>query len=178
MADIKQRIDKIKPYFAGMQVENIGGQQVIYVIVNFPDRWVIDENVASKFDVSIAEDEEVLNQYFFCAKMEQGFDTVFDAIDYNIEKMLSAQERTDLFKKKTQELKDIFENLDIPIETLRTLEFTYKKKQKRVPAKETLQTVNTANLTNWKSAPLAKETLQTVNTTEENNNEQEEQKNE
>ena len=81
MADIRQRIDKIKPYFAGMQVENIGGQQVIYVIVNFPDRWVIDENVASKFDVSIAEDEEVLNQYFFCAKMEQGFDTVFDAID-------------------------------------------------------------------------------------------------
>ena len=89
MADIKQRIDKIKPYFAGMQVENVGGQQVIYVIVNFPDRWVIDENVASKFDVSIAEDEEVLNQYFFCAKMEQGFDTVFDAIDYNIEKMLA-----------------------------------------------------------------------------------------
>ena len=155
MADIRQRIDKIKPYFAGMQVENIGGQQVIYVIVNFPDRWVIDENVASKFDVSIAENDEVLNQYFFCAKMEQGFDTVFDAIDYNIEKMLSAQERTDLFKKKTQELRDIFENLDIPIETLRTLEFTYKKKQRRSPAKETLLTVNT---------------------TEENNNEQQEQK--
>lgn len=142
MADIKQRIDKIKPYFAGMQVENIGGQQVIYVIVNFPDRWVIDENVASKFDVSVAESEEVLNQYFFCAKMEQGFDTVFDAIDYNIEKMLSAQERTDLFKKKTQELRDIFENLDISIETLRTLEFTYKKKQRRGSTKETLLTVN------------------------------------
>lgn len=142
MADIKQRIEKIKQYFAGMQVEDLGGQQVIYVIVNFPDRWVIDENVATKFDVSIAESEDVMNQYFFCAKMEQGFDTVFDAIDYNIEKMLSAQERTDLFKKKAQELRAIFENLDIPIETLRTLEFTYKKKQKRGPAKETLLTVN------------------------------------
>lgn len=142
MADIKQRIEKIKQYFAGMQVENLGGQQVIYVIVDFPDRWVIDETVANKFDVSIAESDDTPNQYFFCAKMEQGFDTVFDAIDYNVEKMLSAQERTDLFKKKTQELRDIFENLDIPIETLRTLEFTYKKKQKRGPAKETLLTVN------------------------------------
>lgn len=142
MADIKQRIEKIKQYFAGMQVENLGGQQIIYVIVNFPDRWVIDETVANKFDVSIAESDDTPNQYFFCAKMEQGFDTVFDAIDYNVEKMLSAQERTDLFKKKTQELRDIFENLDIPIETLRTLEFTYKKKQKRGPAKETLLTVN------------------------------------
>ena len=142
MADVKQRIEKIKQYFAGMQVENLGGQQIIYVVVNFPDRWVIDDTVANKFDVSIAESDDVPNQYFFCAKMEQGFDTVFDAIDYNIEKMLSAQERTDLFKKKTQELRDIFENLDIPIETLRTLEFTYKKKQKRGPAKETLLTVN------------------------------------
>lgn len=142
MADIKQRIEKIKQYFAGMQVENLGGQQIIYVIVNFPDRWVIDETVANKFDVSIAESDDTPNQYFFCAKMEQGFDTVFDAIDYNIEKMLSAQERTDLFKKKTQELRDMFENLDIPIETLRTLEFTFKKKQKRGPAKETLLTVN------------------------------------
>ena len=142
MADIKQRIEKIKQYFAGMQVENLGGQQIIYVVVNFPDRWVIDDTVANKFDVSIAESDDVPNQYFFCAKMEQGFDTVFDAIDYNVEKMLSAQERTDLFKKKTQELRDIFENLDIPIETLRTLEFTYKKKQKRGPAKETLLTVN------------------------------------
>ena len=142
MADVKQRIEKIKQYFAGMQVENLGGQQIIYVVVNFPDRWVIDDTVANKFDVSIAESDDVPNQYFFCAKMEQGFDTVFDAIDYNVEKMLSAQERTDLFKKKTQELRDIFENLDIPIETLRTLEFTYKKKQKRGPAKETLLTVN------------------------------------
>lgn len=142
MGDIKQRIEKIKQYFAGMQVENLGGQQVIYVIVNFPDRWVIDDTVANKFDVSIAESDDVQNQYFFCAKMEQGFDTVFDAIDYNVEKMLSAQERTDLFKKKTQELRDMFENLDIPIETLRTLEFTFKKKQKRGPAKETLLTVN------------------------------------
>ena len=142
MADIKQRIEKIKQYFAGMQVENLGGQQIIYVIVNFPDRWVIDETVANKFDVSIAESDDTPNQYFFCAKMEQGFDTVFDAIDYNVEKMLSAQERTDWFKKKTQELRDMFENLDIPIETLRTLEFTFKKKQKRGPAKETLLTVN------------------------------------
>lgn len=141
MADIKQRIEKIKPYFDGMQVENLGSQQVIYVVVNFPDKWVIDDTVANKFDVSIAESEDVQNQYFFCAKMEQGFDTVFDAIDYNIEKMLSAQERTDLFKKKAQELRELFENLDIPIESLRTLEFTYKKKGGKKP-KETLLTIN------------------------------------
>lgn len=144
MADIKQRIDKIKPYFAGMQVEEVNGQQIIYVCVNFPDRWVIDDAVRAKYDITIAESDEIQHQFFFCAKIEQGFDLVFDAIDCNIEKMLSAEERTELFKKKAQELREMFENLEIPIETLRTLEFSVKKprQQKRTTQKEALLTVN------------------------------------
>lgn len=123
--DIKDRIKKISQYFKGMQVTSIeNGAQVIYVIVSFPHGWVIDEDLEKKFDISIMKNG---NEYYFCTDIDSGEQKLFDAIDYNIDKMKEAIERAQLLSKKTTELKRLFEDENITIEELRTLEFKYDK---------------------------------------------------
>ena len=148
--DVKDRIENVKQYFKGMQVENLEGANIIYVIVQFPPRWIVDEDIKNKFGVSVVQGQDYPGQFYFCAEMEKGFDVVFDAIEYNIEKMLTAQERASLLKQKVQELQNLFMDETVSIESLRTLDFTYKtnkikKKQQKIIEKE--EVVNTENNT-------------------------------
>lgn len=129
--DVKERIKKVEQYFRGMQVQNVEGQNIIYVIVQFPPKWIVDDEIPNKFGVSIAQGNDYQGQYYFCAEMEKGFDTVFDAVEYNITKMLTAQERANLLRQKVQELQELFMNESVNIEALRTLEFTYKTPKTR-----------------------------------------------
>jgi hypothetical protein len=80
------------------------------VIVQFPSTWIIDDEIPNKFGVSVGSGNDYRGQYYFCAEMEKGFDTVFDAIECNVNKMLTAQERAKLFREKTQELQNLFED--------------------------------------------------------------------
>lgn len=130
MANLNDRIKKISQFFKEMQITTVNGEQIVYVVVKFPQKWFIDENIPNKFNVSVAEGEEYEGQYFFCAEMSVGFDKIFDAIDYNIEKMKTAQERAKLLKEKVEELQNLFYDENISIEALRTLDFTYKGKKK------------------------------------------------
>jgi hypothetical protein len=123
---IKERIEKIKEYFKEMQIVTIDGEQVIYVIVNFPYGWVIDEMLETKFDVSVQEGEYP-TEFYFATSIDNGENKIFDAIEYNIEKMKDAIERAQLLKTKIAELKDIFQNENITLSELRTLNFTWNK---------------------------------------------------
>lgn len=123
---IKERIEKIKEYFKEMQIVTIDGEQVIYVIVNFPYGWVIDEMLETKFDVSVQEGEYP-TEFYFATSIDNGENKIFDAIEYNIEKMRDAIERAQLLKTKIAELKDIFQNENITLSELRTLNFTWDK---------------------------------------------------
>ena len=125
MADIKDRIKKIEPYFKGMQVDEADGEQIIYVMVNFPPKWIIQDDTPDKFDVSIGREDTL---YYFCAKLEQGFDIIFDAIDYNIAEMKAALERSQIFRQKMAELQEKEkENADY---FFKILKFTlYEQKQ-------------------------------------------------
>ena len=136
---VQERIAKIKEYFIGMQVENIGGENIIYVMVQFPPKWlIIDEEEQNKYNVSIIQSDNGINQYIFCTSIENGFDCVFDAIDENISKMLIILERTKLLKEKVEQLKALFENEEISIESLRTLEFKYKQPKIKKTIKNTV----------------------------------------
>lgn len=125
---IKERIEKLGSYFKQMQTavaEN--GQQLIYVITSFPKNWVVDDyEIADKFSVAVQKGN-VQNEYYFCTDLETGEDAIFDAIDYNIEKMQNAIERANLLTAKTKELKEIFENEEISLDQLRTLTFSYEE---------------------------------------------------
>ena len=148
--DVKDRIENVKQYFKGMQVENLNNSNIIYVIVQFPPRWIVDEEIQNKFGVSVVQGQDYPGQFYFCVEMEKGFDVVFDAIEYNVKKMLTAQERASLLKQKVQELQNLFMDETVSIESLRTLDFTYKtnkikKKQQKIIEKE--EVVNTENNT-------------------------------
>lgn len=123
--NIKQRIEKISQYFKEMQITTVDGKQVIYVVVSFPRNWIIDENIEKKFGIAVSRGVDI-SEYYFCTDIDSGEDVLFDAIDYNIEKMQEAIERAQLLSNKTKELKSLFENENISIESLRTLTFQYE----------------------------------------------------
>lgn len=139
--DVKERIEKVKQYFRGMQVQNVEGANIIYVIVQFPPKWIIDEEIPNKFGVSVGAGNDYQGQFYFCAEMEKGFDVVFDAIEYNVNKMLTAQERATLLRQKVQELQEMFMDESISIEALRTLEFTYKQQKPPKTTRKKKETV-------------------------------------
>lgn len=130
--DIKDRIKKLGKYFQGMQIVTTDdGSQVIYVIVRFPYNWIIDDDIEKKFGVTVAQGSNA-EEYYFCTDIETGEQVLFDAIEYNIDKMKEAIERAQLLSRKTNELKLIFENENVTIEELRTLKFVYDNKQSDV----------------------------------------------
>lgn len=125
--DIKDRIKKISKYFRGMQITSTDdGSQIIYVVVSFPHGWIIDEDLEKKFEVTISQGTN-MDEYYFCTDIDTGEQVIFDAIDYNIERMKEAIERAQLLSKKTGELKALFEDENVSIEELRTLTFNYDK---------------------------------------------------
>lgn len=124
---IKERIKKIKDYFKEMQIVTMDGEQIIYVVVNFPQGWVIDEMIETKYDVTVNEGEYP-TEFYFATNIDNGEERIFDAIEYNIERMKDAIERAQLLRTKIAELKDIFQNEDITLPELRSLKFTWDKK--------------------------------------------------
>lgn len=123
--NIKERIKNIKEYFKEMQIVTIEDEQIIYVVVKFPHGWVIDSDVEIKYNVTV-EEGNAPNEYYFSTDIESGENVIFDAIEYNVEKMKDAIERAQLLKQKMIELKNIFENDEITLDELRHLKFSYK----------------------------------------------------
>lgn len=140
MADIQDRIENIRQYFKGMQVTKVDDTDVIYVIVSFPSRWIIDDTIKEKYDVSVMDGTNP-GEFYFCAGMDTGFDTVFNAIDHCVGVNKDAMERAQIFQEKINELKEIFGNGEYSIKELRTLEFTFPpqkkgKSRKKSPVEE------------------------------------------
>ena len=134
MADIQERINNVKEYFKEMQVTRIDETSVIYVVVSFPEKWIIDDSVEEKYNVAVREGREP-GEYYFCAEMEVGFDKVFDSIDYCIGVNKDAMERAQIFQEKLKELKEIFADGENTIKKLRTLEFTFPRQKKEINKK-------------------------------------------
>ena len=122
--NIQERIKNISEYFVGMQMST--EDNVVYVRTRFPDKWVISELLEDNFNVRGIQDKKNNTQFFF-TNIENGFDVVFDAIDFTIQMNKSALERLELFKEKVEELKELFDSEEI--DKLRRLEFTFKKQE-------------------------------------------------
>lgn len=121
---INERISEIKEYFKEMQVRTVADKQVIYVIVNFPNGWVIDSTVEEQFNVTVLPLKNS-NEYAFCCDIDDGENIVFDAISFCISKMKNAIERAKLLAEKTKELKEMFSDDNVSIDKLRQLSFTF-----------------------------------------------------
>lgn len=136
MADIQERIKNTGAFFSGMQVTKVDDADVIYVIVHFPPKWIIDDTVKEKYEVSVI-DGKTDGEYLFCAEMAVGFDAVFDAIDHCVAVNRDAAERAQIFQDKIKELKEIFGNEENSIKKLKTLEFTFSKQKRETNKKKT-----------------------------------------
>ena len=132
---ITDRIKKLGNYFKEMQIVTIDDKQVIYVIVKFPYGWVIDEEIEEKYNVTVSNGE-YNNEFYFCTEIDNGEEKVFDAIEYNIEKMKEAIERAQLLSEKTKELKLLFENESITLHQLRNLKIIYNDKEEIIVPKK------------------------------------------
>lgn len=123
-SNIEQRILALGNYFRGMQVSiDDSNNKLVIVTVKFPENWIIADEISSKFGVTVMKGEKT--EYYFAIEISNGFGKIFDAIEYNIEKMKRAQERASLLKKKASELQSLFADESIPLEKLRTLNFDY-----------------------------------------------------
>ena len=125
--NIKERINKLGMYFSSMNVA--AENNIIYVRVQFPKGWGCSELTEHNFNVKTVKDE-IPGYFYFFAELEIGFEKVFDAIDFNIRFNEEAQIKVNLLREKIEELKNIFETEEI--ETLKTLEFKYKKKKEKI----------------------------------------------
>jgi hypothetical protein len=123
--DLQKRIENIKNYFYDMKMSTEDG--IVYIQTRFPSNWTISELLEDNFKVR-GVDTKKGTQIFF-TEINNGFEKVFDAIDYTIQMNISALERLDLFRTKIDELKELFDNEDI--EKLKRLEFTFKKPEKK-----------------------------------------------
>ena len=106
-------------------------ENVIYVTVSFPEKWTISNVIEENYNIKVTISRETLENnkitYYFYSNFDDNLDKLFDAIDYTIKFNLQAEEKIKLLLSKIDELKEIFNNEDI--NTLKTLQFKYKKKK-------------------------------------------------
>ena len=65
--EIKDRIAKLGSIFKEMQITNVDGTQIIYVVVSFPQNWIIDNDIEEKFNVTVRNNPSVPGEYYFIA---------------------------------------------------------------------------------------------------------------
>lgn len=151
--NIEQRILALGNYFRGLQVSiDDNNNKLVIVTLRFPDNWVIADELSNKFGVTVMKGNG--SEYYFAIEISNGFSKVFDAVEYNIEKMKRAQERADLLKKKASELHNLFADENIPLEKLRALSFDYKENNIALPLKATTLDIPSEGLLQSKEATI------------------------
>lgn len=116
--DVNSRIKNIGEYFGVFNV-NAGA---VCVGVVFPDKWTLFdvETICNEFNVQIQVKDGTT---FFLCDINDGFDPVFDAVDFIIEQNRALEQKTSLLKTKVEELRSLFETE--PLEKLQTLRFVF-----------------------------------------------------
>ena len=113
--------------FAGMNIGNDNsGKQFIYLEMIFPKDWGVSGLIKEKFGVNVVKNDTGTGFYFW-APIEAGFDTIFDAADFNIKANEEDQEKKEFLTEKIKELKQLVLEEDMSV--LKTLEFKVKKKK-------------------------------------------------
>lgn len=120
--DINNRIKKLGNYFQKMNI----AEGIIFITVSFPKEWQFNNKMVEEYGVKIMNTEDN-NGYYFATKIDNGFDTIFNAIEHVIEFNEVAGIKKSLFLEKIKELQEIFE--EEPLDVLQTIEFKYKKKK-------------------------------------------------
>ncbi len=118
--DVNERIKNVGKYFAMFNVHD----GVVCLGIHLPDKWTLfdTQTICDEFAIQIKSKDSVT---FFLCDINDGFEPVFDAVDFIIEQNKSLEEKTNLLKQKVEELRTLFEQESL--EKLKTLEFVFNK---------------------------------------------------
>ena len=119
---INDKIKKLGNYFKKMNI----AEGIIFITVTFPQGWVINHKITDDYDVKVMPTED-RSGYYFAAKMDNGFDNIFSAINETISYNEVAGLKKAFFIEKVKELQSLFEEESLDV--LQTLEFKVKKKK-------------------------------------------------
>lgn len=134
MASVQERIANLGKMFVGLNIgSDNSGKQFVYLELVFPQGWGVVNSINEKFQVNVVKNDTG-NGYYFWAPIETGFDSVFDAAEYNINANKEAQEKKDFLAEKVKELQKLVLEEDMSV--LKTLEFKVKRKKQAPPKKK------------------------------------------
>ena len=121
--EIQDRIKKLSTCFKQLVVEQGSEGLTAYIVALFPDGWTIQPDVISEeYGVKVYKKE---SYYYFLLDDNGDFDNLFTSVEYTVKLNETLEEKRALFKKKANELKQLFASGDI--EELKTLSFSTEK---------------------------------------------------
>ena len=160
--DLKNRIEKIGDYFKSCNI----AERVIYALVNFPNQWIVPDKdtIKEMYGVEVTKDSTT-NCFYFFTTINNGTDAVFDAVEYTVTINKAIEEKSKLFEKALNDLKEMFTNED-DINVLKTLTMSFKSKKakKKSVKKQKEEDKKTVDKTSSKT----KETSQISPVTDDN----------
>lgn len=123
--DLKKRIENISDYFKSCNI----AEGVIYALVKFPNQWIVPDKDTMKemYGVEVTKDNTP-NCFYFFTTINNGTDAVFDAVEYTVIINKAIEEKSKLFEKALNDLKEMFTNED-DINVLKTLTMSFKSKK-------------------------------------------------
>lgn len=156
--NINERIEKIGKYFKQFNVYD----EMAFVVMNFPSKWhsMDYSEICKGFGVVVQKKEDCL--YFFI-DIKSNIEQLFDSVDEVIKINEQIEKKSNLFKLKTQELKELFTTESL--ERLNTLVFSFvepkktrsKKKKENVIIEEEAEKreINVNNTIDLKEEPVS-----------------------
>ena len=160
--DINERIKSISQYLVTFNIQ----EGVACLVAKFPDKWTLFDakTIGDEFNIVIEERQDGV---FFVCSIADGFDGIFNAIDFIIEQNKDLEMKSELLREKVNQLKSLFEQE--PLDRLRTLRFVFpNEKEANAVINEPLIPVDVkAQLKNKKTKPAVEPKATEVVTTEE-----------
>lgn len=127
--DITKRIEKVKEYFIKFNIDD----EAITLALKFPTKWAIPNAEFLKEQYNVVAGATPYG-VIYATELANGFEKIFDAVEYTIRFNMEAQERLTLLNEKVEELKKLF--VGESLEKLRTLNFVFDKKKKAPQTKD------------------------------------------
>ena len=126
MFDLEKRLKELSGYNIGFEIK----QGYYHISIVFDENW----NVLESYNESIYI-EERNGMYHYIASVDSvTIADMFKIVDMTIDYNIDLQKKMLLFKKKTEELQNIFANETL--EVLETIEFKYGLNQQEQPKKK------------------------------------------
>lgn len=120
---MSENIIELGEYFKALNVNN----GIIFLIVNFPEKWEIDDNhaISDKYGIEISKQQEGL---YFLTELKNGCEVLFEAAKFIVNRNKELEAKRVLLLEKVNELTQLFS--EEPLERLHQLRFVMDEPDK------------------------------------------------